>query len=397
MIDKKLFRILRSLVIGGFFYFVACDTVPSGNDSTPTFEKTFGSSGNDIGYAMLKDGQSFVLAGSLSSSGVSDVVLIKVSAEGDSLWSRQYGTANDDVPQKIIRLADGSYVVVGYSVNPTSQNSDLLLIHVLSNGNLINLKTIPESGPTRAMDVVEHTASGELFISGRQQGLAATRGYISRITKSGSIVWSRTFGSGGLNSFTGISTTTGGNLLAIGYKETSEENRDFWILEVNANGDSLEEYVYGTSGDDFANGARSMNDGTIFLLGNTNVFGDIDGYALRIDQNGDSLWSRSFGALQEDDLQSVISTSDGGFVLCGFTRSLGVGGDLWLNKISQNGALIWSQHHGGSGFESGSDLAEASDGSLLIIGETSSMGFGGSDIYLIRTNRYGEFNQALPE
>jgi outer membrane protein assembly factor BamB len=67
-------------------------------------------------------------------SGASDVLLFKIDAKGNILWSKTYGGKNEEYPSKIALAKDG-IVVVGSSASFNSESFDVLLFKTDWNGN----------------------------------------------------------------------------------------------------------------------------------------------------------------------------------------------------------------------------------------------------------------------
>jgi predicted secreted protein len=102
------------------------------------------------------------------------------------------------------------------------------------------------------------------------------------------------------------------------------------------------------------------------------------------------LWSRTYGGAGNEELWSVIVTSDGGFAAAGWTTSFGAGaGDFWLIKTDASGNVEWNKTYGGKNFEAATCLKQTKDGGFVLVGYTYSYGAGGSDIWLIKTDKYG--------
>ncbi len=112
-------------------------------------------------------------------------------------------------------------------------------------------------------------------------------------------------------------------------------------------------------------------------------------YLFRTDGTGQLLWQKTYMNSGDEDAFSVLPTVDGGFILTGFTTSFGAGGDVYLMKTDGWGNMLWQKTFGGSGSDVGRSLQPAPDGGYIIVGETSSFGAGNADIYLIRTDGFG--------
>ena len=107
------------------------------------------------------------------------------------------------------------------------------------------------------------------------------------------------------------------------------------------------------------------------------------------------MWSQTYGNGKEGT-PSLVETSDGGFAIAGTTGSLGAGGnDFWLIKTDSYGNMEWNQTYGGAEHESAKKVIVTSDGGFALVGGTYSFGAGHEDFWLVKTDSYGnmEWNQ----
>jgi len=101
-------------------------------------------------------------------------------------------------------------------------------------------------------------------------------------------------------------------------------------------------------------------------------------------------WSQTYGGSGDDYAYSVVQTSDGGYALAGLTDSLGAGGfDFNLVKTDSAGNLNWSNTYGRSGDDFAYSLVNTSDGGYALAGYTSSSGAGYYDFYMVKTDSAG--------
>jgi predicted secreted protein len=92
----------------------------------------------DVGrsVAMTADG-GYVIAGSMDlfSIGGPDVWLIRTDSAGDTLWTRTFGGADNDLGRSVAQTADGGYIVAGYTESFGAGGYDVWLIKTDSAGN----------------------------------------------------------------------------------------------------------------------------------------------------------------------------------------------------------------------------------------------------------------------
>ena len=62
---------------------------------------------------------------------------------------------------------------------------------------------------------------------------------------------------------------------------------------------------------------------------------------------------------------------------------------VYLVKLDSDGNLLWSKSYGGSGNDFGWSVEQTTDSGFVITGNTDSFGRGNRDVYLIKTDRFG--------
>lgn len=133
-----------------------------------------------------------------------DYCLVKLDNQGQIQWAKRYGSSRTDLPYELSQMADGSYLVSGYSSQGTSGlgNPQPWLIRVDGNGTLLwshlqtnftfNIATALLAHPSFQMKAIP-TADGGLFyaISSGEWG------YLVKWNSQGQIQWQRQLPMGG--------------------------------------------------------------------------------------------------------------------------------------------------------------------------------------------------------
>ena len=162
-------------------------------------------------------------------------------------------------------------------------------------------------------------------------------------------LWTRTFGGSLSDICYSVQQTTDDGYILGGYTcSFGAGGNDFWLVKVNANGDTLWTRTFGGSGNEYCHSVQQTTDGGYILGGYTGSYGAgmADFWLVKTDANGDSLWSRTFGGSDEDFCYSIQQTTDGGYVLGGYNYTYGAGSnDFWLVKTDENGTEEWSYYY----------------------------------------------------
>ncbi|MCK4575365.1 hypothetical protein KAU34_03060, partial [candidate division WOR-3 bacterium] len=155
----------------------------------------------------------------------------------------------------------------------------------------------------------------------------------------------------------------------------------FQALNLSAQGpDTLWVRKYGGLDMDEAHSVQQTSDGGYIIVGMTKPFGvvkTLNVYLIKTDANGDTIWTKMFGGSNYDAGHSVQQTSDGGYIIAGMTISFGVdSGDVYLIKTNSFGDTLWTKTYGGVNFDCGYSVQQTSDGGYIIAGRTGSFGAG---------------------
>lgn len=137
------------------------------------FTKIFGSDAEDIGYSIIQTREGdYLVAGASRSFGQGDwdIIVSRLDAFGNLLWTKTFRTTEDEVANKIIQTSDDGFLIVGgyrsgglgYLENA---GNDILALKLDKFGNIEWVKTFVGQGFERAFDVVQ-TSDGGYALAG---------------------------------------------------------------------------------------------------------------------------------------------------------------------------------------------------------------------------------------
>lgn len=375
---------------------IICATVPL---LASGWEKTYGGFQDDYGYAIktLPD-NGFIIVGATFSYGPGapsnpNIYLIRTRANGDTIWTKVIGSAGSDYGYSIINTTDGGFAIVGYSNSSGAGGYDLLLVRTDSNGDTLFTRYYGGYNDDFGYSIVELFDEGFVLVgSTRSMGYGGSDLYVVRVNSWGDTVWTKTFG--GRQDDCGYSAVfaSDGNILIAGYTQSTGHGReDVYILKIDLNGNQLWAKAFGGNLPDIGYAITRATDMGYAVAGYTESFGGTDrkGYIIKINESGDSLWARLYGGPDDDILQAIISTGDGGYAAVGRTFNITTSNyDLYFMRIDNRGSVVWEKTYGGSGNDFGYGIDNTLDGAFIITGWTRSFGFGGWNLYLIKTAFY---------
>jgi hypothetical protein len=238
---------------------------------------------------------------------------------------------------------------------------------------------------------VQQTFDGGYIITGFSNSFGHGNDvYLIKTDASGDTLWTRSYDANGAeNGFSVQQTSDSGYIIA----GNASYYGDVWLIKTNASGDTLWTRTYGGSALDMSFSVQQTFDGGYIIAGATFSYGAglDDVYLIKTDSSGDTLWARTYGGVDYDGAYSVRQTSDSGYILTGWTESFGAGlNDVYIIKTNAFGDTLWTRVYGGTSWDEGNSVQQTSDGGYIISGQTGSFGARYYSVYLIKTDASGD-------
>tara|TARA_R110002051_G_scaffold73135_5_gene132755 strand:+ start:16387 stop:17730 length:1344 start_codon:yes stop_codon:yes gene_type:complete len=399
------------------------------DDSAQAIIKT-----NDGGYAII--GYTGSINGDVLTKNEeeNDYWLLKLDKDFNLKWNKTYGGSKDDIGQSLAQTSDGGYILTGYAMSSDGDATnnegfhDNWILKLDAQGILEWESSYGFSGHDHSYDILEATQGGYFFTgflditSARADGNTEKGNSVTshgvgefwgtKIDEEGSVQWRGYFGGTNNDRAHSVVQTNDGGFVMAGFTEsddfdisTTNGSYEFWVVKVDSFGNLLWEQSYGGEGIEVSYDIAKTADNGFVVVGNTfSTNGDIllnhgesDMWMIKLDEDGNLIWEQTYGGSQFDLAQAVVQSKDGGFLIAGNTKSddknstINYGeNDIWVVKTNAFGNLVWQKSFGGSGLDFGYDLLENADGSIIVVGESSSTDFqaltskGKSDLILLK-------------
>ena len=311
---------------------------------TVKFEKIYGNTGYDYGYAAIQTyDKGYAVAGVTSSfgKGNTDAYLLKVDSLGEIRFHKTFGGINIDQAYSIQQTTDSGLVMAGYTNSFGNGGYDM---------------------------------------------------YINKTDASGNIIWTKTYGGANWDFAYSIrQTSDGGYIVAGGTTSYGNGNEDMYLVKLNASGDTTWTKTFGGTDDEEAKSVKQTKDGGYILTGFTKSFGDNTGdiYTIKTNSKGELLWAYQYKGSKEDFSFDIIESASGKYIIVGKTKSNNTGDfDGVKIDISLSGSFISMDYWGGPKEDGIHAITESPGGRLAIGGYTYSYGIGAADFLLYLINPF---------
>ncbi len=359
-----------------------------------TFQKIYGTENVDEckSIQITSDG-GYILAGSVSvPDNLTDMYLIKANSEGEIIWSRTYGGTNFDNAVYALQTNDGGYIVAGQSVTEQAGDIDILIVKTDASGTMLWSKKYGSIVTDKAMGIEQTTDGGYIIFGYYAYGLGA---YLIKIDENGNITWTKAYGGKEYAIGYAAHQTTDGGYMLMGriVDSISDYVFDIMLVKTDSKGDTLWTSTFGGPGEDDPYSAKQTNDGGYIITGRTYSFGagSTDVFLTKTDENGIVLWTKTYGGPLPDSGEDVVQTSDGGYIISGHSESFGNGAsDFYLIRVDEIGDTLWTRTYGGVNGDYAYSIQQTADNGFAVVGTTNSFGEeDNNNIYFVKTNADG--------
>ena len=320
------------------------------------------------------------------------IVQIAYAQPPDTLWTKTFGGSDDDWGYSVQQTSDGGYIITGYTYSYGSGDADVWFIKTDASGDTVWTKTFGGSGVDKGRSV-QQTSDGGYIIMGYTTSYGAGNSdvWLIKTDAGGDTIWTKTFGGGDNDLGLYVQQTSDGGYIITGFTWSyGAGDSDVWLIKTDTSGDTVWTKTFGGSGVDKSWYVQQTSDGGYIITGWTDSYGagSEDVWLIKTDASGDTVWTKTFGGSDDDGGVSVQQTSDVGYIITGYTRSYGAGDyDVWLIKTDSWGDTIWTKTFGGSDWDCGHSVQQISDGGYIISGK---YGTGSWDVWLIKTDSWGD-------
>ncbi len=237
------------------------------------WSKTYGTSESDFGYQIISTNDNNLLLCGITNKtqdSHSDIYLIKVNLNGDTLWTKSYTDIEQEVSFNLTETQTGDYLITGTNEDNGMLGRQVLILKVNANGVKQWLKklALPDWYWGYATTWL---SNGDLLICGKHSINGYSQMLFIKTDANGNVYWTKEFGEANLNEAAyAIQKNADGTLAVTGLADNKYTNTtDLFLLKLDNNGNQLffKSYPNNTSGFGFSL-LKDTNDDNIICGGN---------------------------------------------------------------------------------------------------------------------------------
>jgi len=303
-----------------------------------------------------------------------DMFVMKLKLNGDTIWTKHFGSCSGDVPEEVVKGPDGGYYIYGSYGQSGIFIVSTSLIRLNSQGDtvwtrLINLGGAPSFPVLKQQNYAcASTSDGGIIATGMVFDSTdhPRHSYLMKIDSNGTVQWQKFYDKPNFNSIGAIYTTSSGYLITgmCSLNGFSVFDSIYWaeygtmIMKTDFNGNPVwakmyKDMIFGGYPRTTPHSSLLLNNNNIFIASVRyrypfNIHFSHNGYhrnmiSFMTDSTGALVWGKKYNIAADDIVpESAYQTRDNGFLIrgnsnfydTGSVSSTGVYSDLLVKTDS---------------------------------------------------------------
>ena len=380
-----------------------------------------------------------------------DIWVLKYSSDWVKQWDKVYGGTDEESLNSVLRTEDGGFIMAATSLSGISGDktepsrgegfSDFWVLKIDADGNVLWDKTYGGADQDGVDGFYYHPWGGYLISGTSYSGKSGEKTHDSfgkqdfwviRIDESGNKLWDKVYGGERFDTDAGIFPLKDGFIIRgvsdspVSGNKTAEKrgSDDAWIVKIDFSGNVIWDKAFGGDENEQGPGISIAHGGGYMLSITTKSgisgdkttpdFGANDAWFVKVDSNFNIEWDKTIGTVHQDAL-GAGRAGDGGYILIG-THTIedaqpGGGiipyGQRWMMHTDDKLEMDWEFKFGGDMNETGGPSWRMEDDTTKVLmgsgsnsdksGDKSEDSRGGMDFWLTEIQMpFGLYTSTAP-
>jgi len=284
--------------------------------------------------------------------------LIGVAAFADATQLLTYEGPDYGAFFDLIESSDGNIVVAGTTHHSQFRSTlgEVLIAKLSPEGDILWERTRGGDALDQGL-YVEATEDGAYLVLGESDSFGAGERdlYLLKIDDDGEILWEKTFGGEKTEWAKEMVALSDGNFLLVGESNSYGDSFDVYLVKIDADGNELWSTTIGDDENESGSAALEADNGDLLILAVISYSGGAsaqyrDTRLFRLDAEGNLIWNQLYRGETKQAGDAMAWTKDGDIVIAGLSETDKVAYvylDYWLAKADgETGELIWNKVEG---------------------------------------------------
>ena len=294
--------------------------------------------------------------------------LILLGSNGQPLFQKYLSIANSGgILYRTIQTGDGGFAAVGQVTDNASFLSDFLAIKTDANGNASWIKQLANANNDDSFtDLIETTGGIAAVGSTMNFTTFISQAVVEKFDATGVKLWCKTYSIGGVSSVARkVQKDDAGNLYVLGTVDMGVTLADYFILKLDANGNILQQTVFGTPGTDFPLSFLRKSSGEFFIGGWADTGAGENINLIKVSSAMTVTWSKLISGSIKYFAYDMKEKSNGNIVMAGRYDDGATSYDVLIIEFNANtGDVVWAKS-----YSTQDDLAAYAYGLAIKLGD----------------------------
>jgi len=285
--------------------------------------RTYGGAEHDRGYCVQQttDG-GYIISGITNEPnyGLSgDLYVLKTDMLGDTIWTRIFDFGVIDCGYSVLQLDDGDYIIAGlYDGGFPQMFGDVLLMKLDADGDPIWTRNYHGHARDCGYSLIQTSDGGFIIAGATNEDLYGgySEVYLIKTDANGNLVWDRNLGYGkGLC----VRQTTDEGYIIAGWTNIVGSSEEVYAIKTDVSGDTVWTRTWGGYGADFGFSVVQTDDGGYIIAGMNFEAALASAYFVKCNADGNTIWEDTYSGGYYDEAKCIQTTTNGGYIVTGLT------------------------------------------------------------------------------